>query len=255
MNDARSGPKAISAIGEGFRSRFEVIPALTDTLKDQTYRMRHSVYSEDLGFEALRPDGREVDEYDDYATGLLIRHVPSGEFIGCARLIRPRLGALNDTLPFELTCAGALDRELIEANPVPRHRIAEISRLAIISKFRRRKGEAQSPAPLEESAFGSGPIPRFPYVLLGLYLGIVALGEHQGVEKLFLLTEPRLAAHLLKIGFEIQQVGGPVEHRGVRVLSMAIVARVIQGLNPQLRPIYDTVQPQIQEAYSMVEAL
>lgn len=254
MDEVRSGTKAVSTIGEGFRTRFEVIPALTGALKDQTYRMRHSVYSEDLGFEPLQPNGREIDKYDDYATGLLIRHIPSGEFIGCARLIRPRPGALNDALPFELTCAGAVDRELIEANPVPRHRIAEISRLAIISKFRRRKGEAQSPAPVGENDFGSGPIPRFPYVLLGLYLGIVALSKLQGVEKLFLLTEPRLAAHLFKIGLQIAQVGGPVEHRGVRVLSMAIVARVIKGLNQQLRPIYAIVEPQIRDAYCSVEA-
>ena len=248
MTDSRFSPEAITAIGDGFRARFEIIPAVTDDLKDQTYRMRHSVYCEDLGFEPLRPDGREIDNYDHYATGLLIRHIPSAEFIGCARLIQPRGGALNDPLPFELTCGHALNRELIDAYPVPRHRIAEISRLAIISKFRRRKGEAQSPAPVGENDFGSGPIPRFPYVLLGLYLGIVALGELQDVEKLFLLTEPRLAAHLLKIGLEIAQVGGPVEHRGVRVLSMAIVARVIRGLNQQLRPIYDVVRPQVLEA-------
>lgn len=235
-----------AGIAEGFLTRFEVIPALTDALKDQTFRMRHSVYCEDLGFEAVRPDGHEIDEYDDYATGLLIRHILSGEFIGCARLIRPRIGALSP-LPFELNCAHTLNRELIDADPVPRHQIAEISRLAIISKFRRRKGEAKSPAPLGENDFGSGPTARFPYVLLGLYLGIVALGELQGVEKLFFLTEPRLAAHLSKVGFEIQQVGGPIEHRGVRILSMAIVPRVVRGQH--LKPIFHLVRGQVLKAH------
>src|SRR5215813_7117572 len=187
MEDARLAPQTFSNIGEGFRARFEVIPALTEALKDQTYRIRHSVYCEDLGFEPLKHDGREIDQYDAHATGLLIRHIQSGEFIGCARLIRPRPDALNDPLPFELTCGPALDRALIDAEQVSRSQIAEISRLAIISKFRRRKGEALLPAPLSDNDIGKGPTPRVPYILLGLYLGIIAVGELQGVERLFLL--------------------------------------------------------------------
>jgi len=254
MDDLHSNLPPVSAIGEGFRSRFEVIPALTDALKDQTYRMRHSVYCSDLGFEDLRANGREIDEYDSYATGLLIRHIASAEFIGCARLIQPRSG-FKDPLPFESTCARTLNRELIDTYPAARHQIAEISRLAIVSKFRRRKGEADSPAPLGQSDFAGAPRPRFPYVLLGLYLGIVALGELQGVEKLFLLTEPRLAAHLTKVGFELHQVSGPVEHRGVRVLSMAIVSRVISGLSQHLRPVYDVVRAQVFEAHQATAPL
>jgi N-acyl amino acid synthase of PEP-CTERM/exosortase system len=254
VNDRPLDLPSANTIGEGFRSRFEVIPALTEALKDQTYRMRHSVYCEDLGFEAVRPDGREIDEYDRYATGLLIRNIPSAEFIGCARLIRPRPGA-KDPLPFEHTCAHTLNRELIEAYPAARHQIAEVSRLAIVSKFRRRKGESSSPAPLAEGDFAGGPRPRFPYVLLGLYLGIVAQAEVQDVTKLFLLTEPRLAGHLSKVGFRLRQVSGPHEHRGTRILSMIIVSELIDGLSAHLRPVYEVVREQVFDSHRATSAI
>jgi len=242
-NDARSESQPLSAIGEGFRRRFELVPALTDALKDETYRLRHSVYSEDLGFEPQRPDGREIDKYDAHATGLLIRHLPSREFIGCARLIHPNPDALSDPLPFERTCGSGLDREVVDASP--RSQIAEVSRLAVISKFRRRKGEASVPAPLGENDLAGGPTPRFPYILLGLYLGIIAVSELQGIKKLFVLTEPRLALHLTKVGFELVQVGAPVEHRGTRIPSMMTVSQLVTEMKPYLRPVYEVIRRQV----------
>ena len=35
MCDSRSSPEAMSAVGDGFRARFEVIPAVTDALKEK----------------------------------------------------------------------------------------------------------------------------------------------------------------------------------------------------------------------------
>ncbi|HET7095885.1 MAG TPA: hypothetical protein VFJ68_00755 [Casimicrobiaceae bacterium] len=56
---------------------------------------------------------------------------------------------------------------------------------------------------------------------LGLYLGAIALARRLDVSRLYLLTEPRLLTHFRRLGFPLQKIGGPIEHRGLRVLSTA----------------------------------
>lgn len=242
MSSLPSVQQSQSPLGENFRTRFEVVPGLTEALRDAAYRLRHAVYCQDLGFEPLQPDGREVDRYDAQSTPLLVRHVPTAEFVACARLVRADPGAPDAPLPFELTCRDVLDTALLHAQPMPRQRIAEVSRLAVISKFRRRKGESRTPVGLSDGDFEAG---RFPYILIGLYLGVVALGALQGVERLYLLSEPRLASHFSRLGVQIVQIGGPVEHRGLRIPSMISVPGLVAGLNRYVRPLYEVIHGQL----------
>jgi N-acyl amino acid synthase of PEP-CTERM/exosortase system len=66
-----------------------------------------------------------------------------------------------------------------------------------------------------------------------------------GIETLFVLTEPRLAKHLARLGVDIKQVGGPVEHRGTRILSIMTVASVMGGINFVIRPLYKVVAEEV----------
>ena len=223
---------------EGFRSRFEVVPALSSTLVEEVYRVRHRVYCEELGFEAIRPDALERDEYDDQALHLLLRKAGDGAPVGCARLVRPNSTDPSAPLPFERFCAASLDRSIVDPAKLPRRTIAEVSRLAVMSEFRRRKGEARQPAPLSDGDFGTEESPRFPYILVSLYLGIVAMAGIHGIESLFMLTEPRLAGNFAKLGVTIRQIGSPIEHRGLRIPSMMSVSGIVSGLNEYARPLY-----------------
>jgi N-acyl amino acid synthase of PEP-CTERM/exosortase system len=223
---------------EGFRSRFEVIPAVSDALVEQVYRVRHRVYCEELGFEAVRADAQERDDYDNQAVHLLLRKAGEGAPVGCARLVRPNPTDLKAPLPFEKFCAASLDRSMVDPATLPRATVAEVSRLAVMSEFRRRKGEARQPAPLSEGDFGTEQNPRFPYILVSLYLGIVAIASIHGIESLFMLTEPRLAAHFAKLGVTVRQIGSPIEHRGLRIPSMMSVSGIVSGLNEYSRPLY-----------------
>jgi N-acyl amino acid synthase of PEP-CTERM/exosortase system len=223
---------------QGFRSRFEVVPAVSDALVEQVYRVRHQVYCEELGFEAVRPGAQEHDDYDAHALHLLLRKADEGAPVGCARLVRPNPIDPSAPLPFERFCAASLDRSIIDPSRLPRSTVAEISRLAVMSEFRRRKGEARQPAPLSEGDFGTDENPRFPYILVSLYLGIVAIGSIHGIESLFMLTEPRLAAHFSKLGVTVRKIGSPIEHRGLRIPSMMSVSEIVSGLNAYCRPLY-----------------
>jgi N-acyl amino acid synthase of PEP-CTERM/exosortase system len=236
-------------LGRGFRRYFEVTPAFTEELKDAVYGIRHQVYCEELGFEPIRADRREKDEYDAHSVHLLIRSLAGDGFIGCARLVLARPGDPYYPLPFERTCSTALDRNLADPTSMPRSAVAEVSRLAIVNAFRRRKGEAKTADAVAQMTFGSTERPRFPYIQVGLYLGIIALAQRLRIDTLFVLTEPRLANHFRKLGVKLRPVGAPVEHRGMRVPAMMSVHEVVDGLRFFVRPLYDVILDEIDSGY------
>src|SRR6476646_6048591 len=99
-------------LGSAFKRYFEIVPAYSDALKDEVYRIRHQVYCEDLNFEPSRPHRRETDEHDRHSLHLLMRSVQTGEFIGCSRLVRPLADQPRYQLPFDARCRGVLDRKI-----------------------------------------------------------------------------------------------------------------------------------------------
>lgn len=240
--------------GAGFSKYFEMLPALSREEQEQTYRLRHQVYCEDLGWEERRTDALETDEYDAHSLHCLARSRQSGNLAGCVRLVLARADEPNHPLPFELTCADTLDRVLLDRLAGGRQRIAEVSRLAIVRDYRRRRGEETSPGTLLDSSFGTAEQPRFPYLLVGLYMAVFVVAERHQLDTLFLLVEPRLSRHLNHLGIGNRQIGGAAEHRGLRVPAMIDVAQVIANLNPRLRGIFDVVSGEIAAGYRAAAA-
>lgn len=238
-------------LGRGFRSYFRIDTALTESLLDEVLRIRHEVYCEDLGFEPVRPDRRERDEYDRHSVHCLLR-TSSSPFhpVGCVRLVQADPNDLTAPLPFERACAEALDRSICDPAQLPRDRIAEVSRLAVRRTYRRRKGEARSPAnSIEDGDFGTKAQPRFPYIPVSLYMGAIAIAAREGIDTLFVLTEPRLASHFAKLGVRITRIGGPIEHRGTRIPSMIDVRDVIDNMRLLMRPLWREVVAEIDQSY------
>ena len=60
--------------------------------------------------------------------------------LGGARLVLPDQRQPDRPLPFEVACGGVLDRAAI--GKLDRGRVAEISQLAVVARYRRRPGEA-----------------------------------------------------------------------------------------------------------------
>lgn len=235
---------------DGFKKYFEIVPAITDNEKAEAYRIRHSVYCEDLGWEPVRVDRMEMDAYDKQSLHCLIRSRASGNFIGCVRLIRTAPCDPKAPLPFEQACADSLHRSLLDPANLPRDKIAEVSRLAIIGQYRRRRGEERTPSGvLTSESNDTVERPRFAWLLLGLYMGVFALAERHGLENLFLLAEPRLARHLNKIGIKNKQIGKATEHRGARAPAIMNVQQVITHLEPLLKSVYVEVCAELDEHY------
>ena len=236
-------------LGAGFGKYFRARPALDDDLRRAVYRIRHSVYCEELGYEPIRPDGLEFDAFDDRSLHCLLQAKNGGQYIGCVRLVLAGQGDAR-LLPFETLCADSLDRSIVDPARLDRRRIAEVSRLAVISRYRRRRGEQKQPVGIDDSDFGTADRPRFPYIAVGLYLGMLALAQRNGLETLFMLTEQRLARQLTRLGVRLQRVGAPIEHRGLRYPSMMSVPEVIDGLGFFVRPMFDVIAGEIGAAYT-----
>lgn len=239
------------SLGEGFKKYFEVSAAFTDELRNDVYGIRHEVYCEELGFEPVRPDRRETDENDRHSLHCLLRtssepHV----LVGCNRLVLARPEDPAHPLPFEHACRNTLDRSIIDPAKEPRNAIAEVSRLAVRAHYRRRKGETKQALAISDEDYGTEQQPRFPYIPIGLYLSAVAMAKREGIETLFILTEPRLADHFSKLGVKVTQIGGPIEHRGIRVPSMMNTADVIKNMRFFIRPIWRVVLEQIEASYA-----
>jgi N-acyl amino acid synthase of PEP-CTERM/exosortase system len=237
-------------LGEGFRQLFELTPALDAASLDQVFRIRHDVYCRDLGWESVRENGRETDEFDRHSFHCLLRKRGTGEPVGCTRLILARPEDPAFPLPFEDSCKEVLDRSIVDPALLPRNTLGEVSRLAVMNTFRQRKGEALTAVSVTDEDFGErGSRSRFPFVPVSLYLGAAAIARRFGIEHVFVLTEPRLASHFVRIGFDIRPVGGPIEHRGTRVPSLLSSSKVVAGLRPMIRPLYAVIEQAVDEAF------
>jgi N-acyl amino acid synthase of PEP-CTERM/exosortase system len=237
-------------LGGTFSQMFELSPALDEESIRLVHRIRHDVYCRDLGWEPVREDGMEVDGYDPYSVHCLLRRRETGDPVGCTRLVLTKPSAPLDPLPFEISCREVIDRSLVDPLHLPRHEIGEVSRLAVLNNFRQRKGESGSPASVSEEDFESrSGMPRFPFIPVSLYLGAAAIARHLDIEHVFVLTEPRLASHFTRIGFDIQAIGGTIEHRGLRMPSLLSSSKVVAGLRPLIKPLYEVIEQSVEDAF------
>jgi N-acyl amino acid synthase of PEP-CTERM/exosortase system len=237
----------------GLLTRFRVVPAVTDELRDEAFRIRHEVFCEGFNLFEPRPDRRETDEFDERAVQLLLKHTPSNEFIGCVRVVKGQPSDPSALLPFESVCRDLVDKELLDLDTLPRQLIGEVSRLGVIGKFRRRKGEDRSPVPLGtdaelEDSGRAADRRQFPHILVALYLGAYTIAQREGIEHLCTFTELRLFNHLVKLGLPIKVIGASIHHKGLRVPAVVNVSRIAVGLNPSVQAIYGQIVRDINSA-------
>jgi len=244
-------PSSSRNLGGTFNQLFALSPALDKESIDLVHRVRHDVYCRDLGWEPVREDGMEVDAYDRHSIHCLLRRRDTGEAVGCTRLILTRPEAPDAPLPFEDSCRDVIDRSVIDPAHLPRDTVGEVSRLAVMNTFRQRKGESNTDgdAVSEDDFESRGSMPRFPFIPVSLYLGAAAIARHMGIEHVFVLTEPRLASHFTRIGFDIRSIGGTIEHRGTRMPSVLSSSKVVAGLRPLIKPLYEVIEESVEAAF------
>ncbi|WP_238529802.1 PEP-CTERM/exosortase system-associated acyltransferase [Nitrosospira multiformis] len=201
-----------------FNEYFEVVDADTPERLQDVFRLRYQVLCIEQrlpGFEASRyPDGCECDSYDAHSSHMLLRHRPSGDFVGTARLILP--DPLTPEKPFPIEQHAQLD-PFFNINRLPRQHAAEVSRLLVVRRFRRRKGDSGGPENeivVEDRAIEKPR--RFPHPVLALAVGLIRMSAAHHITHWLSIMDPALNRLLTLYGLQHDPVGPLIEHHGQR---------------------------------------
>jgi N-acyl amino acid synthase of PEP-CTERM/exosortase system len=239
-----------------YKKHFRVVRADTPELLEEAQRMRFDIYCRELRYvdPFAHADGLEKDAHDPASSHCLLFHKTLGAYAGCVRLVLADPENPDAPFPFEKQCGDALWRRHVDPAEIPRHSFGEISRLAIRKEFRRRSGEAKqadgfarnSGTPEESAKAMNVHLTRerrhSPHMVLVLYLAAASVALNDRLESVFAMMDPRLARHLLFAGIKFEQVGDPVDFRGLRAAYRITRQGLYGHLKPEVKDLLDAVR-------------
>ena len=238
-----------ASLAENFDEYFEIKLADTEDLKNASYKIRHTVYAQELGWEPINLNGKETDECDPYAFSILLVHKRTGQFAGTVRLVIPPHSMPNSKLPFELHCADTINRDVIDPDALKRGSFGEISRLSVPNQFRRRLDEKNKPFVINElsggDVFSEEERRNFPNIAIGLYLSVIAMVNMCNHSHMFVVVEPRLNKRLKRLGLNFQQCGEELDYHGTRALFCLERKDFTGNLNAEVLLLYNLLEKQL----------
>ena len=233
-------------ISTHFSTYLEPVVAQKENLKSESYKIRHGVYCDELGFEPIRPEGEEKDEFDDYSTPCLIKQRSSDSYAGTVRLVKPR--DKDHKLPIEKFCLNSITHETLNPENFQRHEICEISRLAVPAKFRKREMDRYAGAAtgvINQHTYSEDELRCFPFIAIGLYFSAAALVIHNDIKHTYVMMEPRLARSMRFIGIQFEQIGPIVDYHGKRAPFYINPTLLYKSLRPSFRVMLDNIQESV----------
>ncbi len=189
---------------------------------------------------------------DAQSVHCLLRAKQSGQFIGCIRLILSEPGDSAALFPFEKTCAAMLDRQIVDPAKLERSRVAEVSRLAVINVYRRRKGGGGA---------GHDPHRRLRYARPTTF-SLRTRGPLSGHARAGPASRRRNAVHDDRTAPRPSPVAAWRAHptdRWARRASrstgsvMLSVRGTVKSFGPIVRPLYDSIAAEIDAGYGVTE--
>jgi N-acyl amino acid synthase of PEP-CTERM/exosortase system len=218
------------SIVKAFEQYFEMIPATTDELKQEVYKLRYQVYCLEKSFEdtSQHSDGLEFDEYDAHSCHYLIKHKATGSYMATTRLILPDSNDLNNPFPIEL-------HSQINAEQLPmtiyRPQLAELSRFCVSKEFRRRTNERSLIVSNEVEAEERSEREKkdSPNLTLALFACAIKMSNEHDIHHWYAIMEPALKRVFSALGIHFIQVGEPVDYHGIRIPCVINVTEVLNG--------------------------
>ena len=232
-----------------FQSYFDVLFANTPELLEQAHRIRYDVYCREFHYEREEdcPGGIERDEYDKHSLHVLVAHKTTKVGAGCVRMVQPPADDPDFLLPMELHCGHTLNHPERHPQRIPRHSLAEISRLAVHTSFRRRLGESESPFGALSYELDQQERRSFPMVSLALFAGATALLALARRPHMFVMMEPRLARRLQGLGFPFVQVGERMDYHGVRAAYHVTIDECLESWGDTMLQMYHLIHTALRE--------
>lgn len=230
-------------LASDFCNRFKLVVANTTKLQEEVYRIRYEVYCQELGYENEEqyPEGKEQDVYDIRSIHCLLHHRASGLYAGCVRLVFPAMRSHEAKLPFERVLGDSWRSGSRELRNLSLHSIGEVSRLTVLSKFRKRQVEAASNFSDDESCY-------FPLIPLGLYLAATSIAFEMKLDSVFALMEPQLSRHFARFGIHFHQVGELVEFYGQRGLYQIDKEAILSAMEPSTENLFQWCRTEVKKS-------
>lgn len=187
----------------------EVFPGTPEY--DAYLTLRYAVFCEELNRVETSDANlkRETDIYDQYSRHFLATHIDTGSLAACARLILPNPSGFNIQARYEIKKESAYPDAALEE-------IAEISRMAISSAFRRRRTDAKRPVcgspedELPNSAHEeehASDRKHQPEIVLGMYRAIYQSAKESGISHYMAAMDPMFTRLLGMLGFPFKPAG------------------------------------------------
>jgi N-acyl amino acid synthase of PEP-CTERM/exosortase system len=215
--DNSAGPHPpIAGLKGIYDSFFRVVPADTNELREQSFRLRYQVYCVENPFEpvAENPGERETDQYDAQSVHSLLLHHPTGAVVGTTRLILPGVNGHAHPLPVHTLCSPDLLARF--AHRIPAGGTAELSRFAVAKEFRRRVEDRDTIAGGLSISDGRQPRRAIPHISLGLMQSALAMSTRHRITHICAVMEPSLLRMLRHLGIHFENLGPLVEFHGRR---------------------------------------
>jgi N-acyl amino acid synthase of PEP-CTERM/exosortase system len=225
---------------EAYQKLFVNIPADTPELQQEAYRLRYQVYCIERKFEdpSQNPSGLERDEYDNHSVQALLLHRESRKTVGTIRLVLPKPGAREGSLPFHSVCHHP---RLRDPNFLPFETTAELSRFAISKVFRQREGDAAYGRVYGPDDLMRDPRRVIPHLTLGLMTVALQMGNAHGVRYACAVMEPALLRLVERFGLHFEPLGPLVEYHGRRQPCYANVEELIAGIEATRPDVWEVV--------------
>jgi len=225
-----------------FHQYFEIIRADTPELLEEVFSLRFKVLCVDNaipGFNSVDyPDRLEIDEYDHRSIHILLRHQPSGTFIGTARLVLPDTQNLENKFPAE-TYSQFFPESTLKADF--RQHTAEISRFFIVNNFFKRKNETGMLSPLTNVDNNIKERRHFPHPMLGLAVGIIRLCKQYEIYYWLSSMNPALNRLLGLYSMQLDPIGPLINHHGLRAPYHVCIFNVLDRMHRNHRAIWELV--------------
>jgi N-acyl amino acid synthase of PEP-CTERM/exosortase system len=246
----------MSSLANHFSNYFSLSFAYNINLKQKVFKIRYKVYCEELGYEPTDrfPDGMETDIYDDRSLHFLLLHKPTQTYIGCVRMVLSDPQSNKSGFPFENICRSVS----IDFQKTARANFCEISRLAVIDRFRKRVRDTktaddtnnQDNLILQED--DRRQYQNTPLIPISLYLACTSIVERYNIDS-FTLMEPRLARHLRRYGFPSHQICDFVEFHGKRGAFLIYTEEILKSFPPEVRELFLLIKEQLTPYRNLIE--
>lgn len=234
---------ALDSISSHFSQYLKPEVAVSQSLKEEAFKIRHNVYCEELAFEEVNSQGQEIDEFDRRSIFSLIKHKPSETFTSCVRIVTT--GSPDELLPIEKFCLHSIQNKELSPTNFNRKNIAEISRLAVKSDFRRRKKDnftGSSTGAFSEKTYSETELRCFPFIAIGLYMSAAIMSKEFGISHVYVMMEPRLARSMKFIGITFEQLGVPIDYHGLRAPYHIKPETFIKDLSPNFKDLFKVIE-------------